>query len=350
MQRRGKFGTIIALMLSIAPPVAAAATPVTGVAGPADGPDLADRLTGDLTPVHDPSIIKQGHTYYLFVTTSREDQPPGLIHIRTSKDLVGWTRTGAVFATMPAWAKREIPGTTGLWAPDISYANGQYRLYYSVSTFGSNHSAIGLATTPTLDPAAPGYGWTDRGPVIVSPRGGDYNAIDPNAFTDADGKSWLAFGSFWTGLKLIAIDPTTGLRRMDDRTIHALARRPAPGAIEASFLVRHGRYYYLFASDDFCCRGVASTYYTVVGRSSAVTGPYVDRDGRPMMDGHAQVVLQAPRGSSDRWRGPGHAAVLHDGARDYIVYHAYDARNKGRPTLRIQRLDWTSDGWPVAQP
>ena len=338
-----------ATCLALAVP-AMAAGPQAQVPASAPAPGFADRLTGDLSPVHDPSIIKQGDTYYLFVTTSREDQPPGLIHIRTSKDLVTWTKTGAVFAAMPAWAKRTIKGTTGLWAPDISYANGQYRLYYSVSTFGSNHSAIGLATSPTLDPAAPGYGWTDQGAVIVSPRGGDYNAIDPNAFTDTDGRSWLAFGSFWTGLKLIGIDPATGKRLTGDDAVLPLARRRNPGAIEAPFLVRRGDFYYLFASNDFCCRGAASTYYTVVGRSKAVTGPYLDFDGKPMMEGYGQVVLHTQLDPTKRWRGPGHAAVLHDGAADYIVYHAYDASNKGKPTLRIQRLGWTKDGWPVAQP
>ena len=311
---------------------------------------FADRLAGDLTPVHDPSIIKAGDTYYVFVTTSREGEPPGLIHIRTSKDLVTWTRAGTVFATLPDWAKREITGAKGIWAPDISYAGGQYRLYYSVSTFGSNHSAIGLATTPTLDPAAPGYGWQDRGAVIVSPRGGDYNAIDPAAYTDADGKAWLAFGSFWTGIKLIAIDPATGMRLAGDPAVRSLARRPAPGAVEAPFLIDHGGYHYLFASYDFCCRGANSSYYTVVGRAKAVTGPYVDHDGKPLMQGYGQVVLHAKLDPTGRWRGPGHSAILHDGARDYIVYHAYDARNKGVPTLRIQPLGWTADGWPVARP
>lgn len=322
--------------------MAMAATP------PTDG--LADRLTGDLTPVHDPSIIKAGDTYYVFVTTSREGQPPGLIHIRTSKDLVHWTRAGTVFPALPDWAKREIAGAKGIWAPDISYSGGQYRLYYSVSTFGSNHSAIGLATTPTLDPSAPGYGWRDQGAVIVSPGGGDYNAIDPAAYTDADGKAWLAFGSFWTGLKLIAIDPATGKRLASDTAIRPLARRPAPGAVEAPVLIDHGGYHYLFASYDFCCRGANSSYYTVVGRAKAVTGPYLDHDGKPLMQGYGQVVLHAKLDPTGRWRGPGHSAILHDGARDYIVYHAYDARNKGVPTLRIQSLGWTADGWPVARP
>ena len=321
-----------------------------GAQVPASVPGVADRMTGDVSPVHDPAIIKQGDTYYVFSTTSQTNQPPGLIHIRTSKDLSTWKTTGAVFTAIPDWAKREISGTKGLWAPDISYANGQYRLYYSISTFGSNHSAIGLATTPTLDPTAPGYGWTDQGAVIVSPRGGDYNAIDPNAFTDTDGKAWLTFGSFWTGIKMIRLDPATGKALAGDKTVHSLARRPNPGAIEAPFLTKRGDFYYLFASNDFCCRGANSSYYTVVGRARAVTGPYLDYDGKPMMDGYGQIVLHGQLDKTKRWRGPGHPALLNDGGREYIVYHAYDARNKGVPTLRIQSMGWTADGWPVARP
>jgi arabinan endo-1,5-alpha-L-arabinosidase len=297
--------------------------------------------------VHDPSIIKQGDTYYLF-TTSQENEPPGLIHIRTSKDLVTWRRAGAVFQAIPAWAKSEIGGTKGIWAPDISFSNGEYRLYYAVSTFGSNHSAIGLATTPTLDPAAPGYGWTDHGAVLISHHNDDYNAIDPNAFTDRDGKQWLAFGSFWSGIKLIALDPVTGKPSAEDKKVHPLLERRAPDAAEAPFLIDHGGYYYLFASYDFCCRGVKSTYYTVVGRSKDVTGPYVDYDGKSLMDDHGQIVLHADLDKTGRFKGPGGGSILQDGGQDYIVYHAYDAKNGGAPTLRIQRLGWTADGWPVA--
>ena len=335
-------GSILALAASASAPLPAQAPSVPA-------PGFADRLAGDLSPVHDPAIIKEGDTYYLF-STSQANQPPGLIHVRTSKDLVTWTRAGAVFPAIPDWAKREISGTRGLWAPDISFSGGQYRLYYSVSTFGSNHSAIGLATTPTLDPGKPGHGWRDQGPVIVSPRGGDHNAIDPAAFVDADGGHWLAFGSFWTGIKMVALDPETGKRPAGDKTVHALARRANPGAIEAPFLTRHGGFYYLFASNDFCCRGADSSYYTVVGRSKNVTGPYVDYDGKPMMDGYGQVVLHGRLDKTKRWRGPGHPALLSDGGREYIVYHAYDARNRGVPTLRIQAMGWTADGWPVARP
>ena len=330
---------LAALLVAIAP--VAADTPVA--------PSLNARLAGDLTPVHDPSMAKDGDTYYLF-NTSQIGQAPGLIHIRTSKDLITWTRAGAVFAAIPDWAAREIPGAKGIWAPDISYSDGQYRLYYAVSTFGSNHSVIGLATSPTLDPAKPGYGWTDQGPVIGSKRSDDFNAIDPAAITDRDGRQWLAFGSFWTGLKMVRLDPATGKRSSDDGKIYPLARRAAPGAVEAATLLEHNGYYYLFAAYDFCCRGANSSYYTIVGRAKDVTGPYADYDGKPLMDGYGQVVLHAKLDPTGRWRGPGGGTAFHDGVHDYFVYHAYDARNGGVPTLRIAPLGWTADGWPVARP
>jgi arabinan endo-1,5-alpha-L-arabinosidase len=340
-------GKVGSAMLAAA--VALAAGPASAGQQAAQPPALfADRMRGDLTPVHDPAIISDGDTFYVF-STSQEGQAPGLIHIRTSKDLVTWTRAGAVFSAIPEWAKREVPKSKGIWAPDIVFVNGEYRLYYAVSTFGENHSAIGLATTKTLDPARPGHGWTDQGAVIVSNRTDDYNAIDPAAFVDRDGKAWLAFGSFWSGLKMIRLDAATGKPSAEDRTVRSLARRPAPGAVEAPFLIDHGGYYYLFASYDFCCRGADSSYYTVVGRSKDVTGPYLDHDGKPMTKGFGQIVLHGKLDASQRWRGPGGISILRESGRELIAWHAYDATNKGAATLRIAPILWTGDGWPVVR-
>jgi arabinan endo-1,5-alpha-L-arabinosidase len=309
---------------------------------------LNDRITGDITPVHDPAIIKQGDTYYLF-TTSQEREGKGLIHIRSSKDLMTWTREPPVFAQMPAWASKAIKGTVGIWAPDVSFSNGRYRVYYSVSTFGSNRSAIGLATSASLNPRDPAYGWRDEGEVFASNKTDRYNAIDPNLVVDREGRHWLSFGSFWTGLKMFRIDPATGKRLGRDNKLISLAERAKPGAVEAPYIIERNGYYYLFASYDFCCRGAKSTYYTIVGRSKDVTGPYVDYDGKRLMQGYGQVVLHSKLDKTKRFVGPGHVSILRDGPRDYIVYHAYDTRNKGEPTLRIARLGWTADGWPVAQ-
>lgn len=302
-------------------------------------------LSGHLVPVHDPAIIREGGTYHLFSTGHVKDET-GIIPWRTSPDLHNWSYQGPVFPELPAWASKTITGTSGLWAPDISFSNNEYRLYYSVSTFGKNRSAIGLAATPTLNPTDPRFGWQDRGLVIDSRPGDDFNAIDPNVITDREGRQWMAFGSFWGGLKMVELDPTTGTRKAGDSAVHTLARRPSPGAIEAPFLIERDGFYYLFASFDFCCRGTESSYYTVVGRSRNILGPYEDRDGSSMLDGGGTRVLHADMDPDKRWRGPGHVAILRDAGADYIVYHAYDSRSGGAPTLRIQQIAWTQDGWP----
>jgi arabinan endo-1,5-alpha-L-arabinosidase len=304
------------------------------------------KLAGDLYPVHDPCIIKEGDTFYVFCTTPRRDTPKQ-IPWYTSKDLFTWKRGGHVFDALPGWARGAVPKTEMCWAPDISYVNEQFLLYYACSSFGSNTSAIGLATTPTLNREDARFRWTDRGVVLKSQSSDDYNAIDPNHIVDRDGKHWLAFGSFWSGLKLMALDPASGMPASDAKVI-AIAQRPkAPDAIEGVFVISRAGYYYLFASFDFCCRGADSSYYTVVGRSKDIQGPYVDKSGKPLLEGGGSLVLAAGPGEL-RWMGPGHCAILRDEGKDYIVYHAYDAAHDGRPTLRIAPLGWTDDNWPAA--
>jgi len=307
---------------------------------------INSRMHGDFAPVHDPCIIRQGDTYHLFSTSVKTDTA-GFIACRRSKDLVTWERAGFVFTQIPAWAREAVPKTKGIWAPDISFFNGLYHLYYSVSSFGSNHSVIGLATNQTLDPSAAGFEWVDRGLVVRSEFRDRFNAIDPNLFIDRDGKHWLSWGSFWDGIKMARIDPATG-KRLDDKLL-SLASRPAgrgePSPIEAPFIIARGDYHYLFVSFDFCCRGAKSNYYVVCGRSRDVAGPYVDVNGRAMLEGGGSIVAQGDA----RFKGLGHNAVLREGERDYLVFHAYDSDNGGTPTLRISPIYWTPDGWPRAQ-
>ena len=305
-------------------------------------------LTGNTALAHDPTILKDGNTYYLFTTGNLPDSE-GLLAMRTSTDLTDWTLRGASYTAIPAWAKAAIPDVPGMWAPDIVKRNGEYRLYYSVSSFGRNNSGIGLATNTALNTNTPSAGWTDKGAVIRSATTDNFNAIDPAVFTDADGREWMAFGSFWTGIKMVQLDPATGLRLASDTTLHSLASRPFPGAVEAPYIVRHGDFYYLFVSFDTCCQGANSTYNTVVGRSRNPVGPYLDKAGRSMLDGGGSAVLASAQGTGARYVGRGHVAILQEPGGDHIVYHAYDTQRNGAPTLQIQRLDWDADGWPVAR-
>jgi arabinan endo-1,5-alpha-L-arabinosidase len=291
--------------------------------------------------VHDPAIIKQGKEYYLFSTGSG-------IPIRRSADLVNWLRLGRVFPDrLPDWAADAITGARGLWAPDISFYNGLYHLYYSVSTFGSQRSCIGLAVNKTLDPNSPDYSWKDMGMVVESfPDKNDFNAIDADITLDEAGKPWLSFGSFWGGIKLIRLDPKTGKQSPDDKTIYSIAARPVEKAIEGPCIMPRGGWYYLFVSFDFCCRGADSDYKIMVGRSKSITGPYLDRGGRDMREGGGTLLLA----SDDRWKGPGHNEIFSDGGLDYLVHHAYDPLDHGIPTLLIRPLAWDSEGWPLPGP
>lgn len=320
-------------------------TPTIPYPGP---PPVVYVLDGAIRGVHDPSLIKQGDTFYLFSTGRVASER---IPIRCSKDLRRWDRCGDVFSAIPDWASRDVPGVKNLWAPDISFFNGKYHLYYSVSTFGSNHSVIGLATNGTLDPAAAEYRWQDEGRIIQSRHYDDWNAIDPNIILDQDGQPWLAFGSFWDGIKLRRIDLRTGRLSTDDTKLYSLASRPrgpgSPGAVEAPFIIRRSGFYYLFVSFDFCCKGSQSSYKIMVGRSRNVTGPYTDRTGTPMTRGGGTLLVAG----AGRWRGPGHNAVLQREAdADRIIYHAYDAEDGGVPKLRIESLVWDAAGWPLAAP
>jgi arabinan endo-1,5-alpha-L-arabinosidase len=300
-------------------------------------------LEGDIDGVHDPVIIRERGTYYVFSTGGRAGQ--GIVPIRCSGDMQRWTACGAVFERLPEWAVKEIPGARGAWAPDISFFNGKYHLYYSVSTFGKNESVIALATNRTLDRKDPEYEWVDEGVVVRSRKEDDWNAIDANVAIENRQKMWLVWGSFWGGIKMRRLDSATGKLSAEDTTLYALASRPRTpeirGSIEAPFLVRRGDYWYLFVSFDFCCRGAKSTYNVVVGRSRGITGPYVDRDGKPMTEGGGTPVIAA---STENWRGPGHPAVFRDRGRDYLLFHAYNGVS-GRPRLHISTMTW-EEGWP----
>jgi arabinan endo-1,5-alpha-L-arabinosidase len=312
-----------------------------GAAGGAGAPTLPPlepavlATTGATQQVHDPFIAKDGGTYYLFST--------GIgIGVRTSTDLLAWKGAGSVFASKPSWITTTDPGNPNhLWAPEVRYFGGKFHLYYSASRFGSKQSCIGHATRASL---GSGPDWVDDGEALLcSNLGGnqhDYNAIDPSPFEGEDGQIWLAFGSFWGGLKLVRLDEDG---RRDGPDFFSLATR-ANTAVEAPQLHYRAPYYYLFESVDSCCQGVNSTYKIMVGRASDVEGPYVDVAGGSLAEGAGSLVLSG----GARWRGPGHNAILVDGARTYNVYHSYDADSNGVPTLRIADLTWTDDGWPIS--
>jgi len=185
----------------------------------------AVKLDGDIEYTHDPSIAKDGDTWYLFATANGPVRK-GELPIRCSQDLHHWRLCSYVFDKIPDWIKQESPNTKELWAPDISYFNGEYHLYYAFSVFGKNTSGIALLTNKTLNPSSPDFHWVDKGLVLRSRVEDNFNAIDPNLVIDEKGRPWLAFGSFWSGIKMRQIDPKTGLLSSENGKLYSLARLP----------------------------------------------------------------------------------------------------------------------------
>ncbi|ETK35525.1 arabinan endo-1,5-alpha-L-arabinosidase [Microbispora sp. ATCC PTA-5024] len=284
------------------------------------------RVAGDVG-VHDPEVTKRPDGTYLLAHTGND------ISLKTSTDRITWRDAGVAFPGGVPWARAYTGGDDTLWAPDITYVNGRYYMYYAASSFGSNRSAIFLATSAT---GASGS-WTNQGLVVESTTSDNFNAIDPNLVIDDQGRWWLDFGSFWSGIKMVRLDPATGKRA--DGTVLSIAGRGG-GAIEAPFVFRHGGYYYLWVSFDLCCRGAASTYRIMVGRSTSVTGPYADRNGVPMNSGGGTQVLAGHGGI----HGPGHQAVLADNDGDVLFYHWY--ADNGASSLGINRIGYDAAGWP----
>ncbi|MBC7390415.1 MAG: family 43 glycosylhydrolase, partial [Opitutaceae bacterium] len=186
----------------------------------------------------------------------------------------------------------------------------------------------------------------DHGEVIKSTTANNYNCIDPELIVDYDNKVWLAFGSFWSGMKMIAIDPATGKQLASNKTIYAIAGRGG-GAIEGPSLSKNNGYYYLFVAWDKCCDGINSTYRTMMGRSQNITGPYVDKTGKDLnSSGGTQMLARY-----GRYIGPGGGSPFTDGRRTYFVNHYYNANQNGAANLQIREIVYDNTNWPnITQP
>ena len=285
--------------------------------------------------IHDPStVIKCEGNYYVFGTGRG-------ISVLTSSNGFDWQRGGRVFDRIPDSVKSFVPKNDGqlVWAPDVIKLNGEYFLYYAISSWGQFVSAVGLMTSPTLNTKDPNFKWTDRGMVVHSIEGENLNAIDPGVCSAPDGTLWICYGSYHGNIELVQLSPKTGLRIKPKSRVWIIANQS-----ESSDIIFHDGYYYLFVNHGSCCQGANSTYNIRVGRSKKITGPYLDRYGENMADGGGTLFLAA----EGRDIGPGHFGLLvDDGVEKFSCHYEAELGRSGRSILDIRPLLWTLDGWPL---
>ncbi|KAJ7249258.1 glycoside hydrolase family 43 protein [Mycena rebaudengoi] len=299
-------------------------------------------IKGPFFFVHDPSLVQRDDgKYFLFTTHDKA----GII---TADHLNGpWKEIGSI---LPKNSTIQLPGRDDIWAPDVSFHNGQYYAYYSVSTFGSQNSGIGLATSKTLEPGT----WIDHGLVFNSTTGDNFNAIDPNLSIDEHGKPVLSFGSFWGDIHQLSL--TRDLKTVTSSPTQVSFNSTSPNAEEGAFVWKHGSFYYLFISSGICCGFVADAlppagdeYKVFVGRSKSARGPFLDKNGVDMRTTGGTLVL----GSHGNIYAPGGQVIFTDKmtGKDVFVYHYVPVEspepfNDVFSSLGLNGIDWSS-GWPV---
>jgi arabinan endo-1,5-alpha-L-arabinosidase len=294
----------------------------------------------------DPTVIQapDGY-YYAYATQTLRDGEWTNIQVARSADLVHWRHLGDALPEKPSWARE----TQDFWAPYVRCDGDRYVMYYSAKPDGSGERhdhALAVATADS--PAGP---FVDVGEPLL--LGAGFEFIDPMVFDDpVTGKVLLYWGSGFRPIKVQELGPDRMSFAPDSEPIDLIWPNPVKGAfprlVEASWVIRHDDFYYLFYSGDNCC-GVDAEYGVMVARSRSAAGPFETLEearGVP----HSLMLFK-----SERWLAPGHNSIVTDKAGQvWIIYHAIDVNRprqrqedeiNSRRILLIDRIEWR-DGWP----
>lgn len=248
--------------------------------------------------------------------------------ILRSKNLVNWEVVGDALTKKPGWKSEG-----GVWAPDATFYNNTYFLYYSYSTWGDPNPGIGVATSDK--PQGP---FTDHGKLFFSKEIGVNNSIDPFFFED-EGKPYLVWGSF-NGIYGVELT-RDGLHIKGDKF------QIGGNSYEGSFIYKKDGYYYYLGSSGTCCEGDKSTYVVKVAKSAAFKGPYTDKEGKALLENGGTLLLQKNAGT-EGFVGPGHNGdiVTDKAGQTWMIYHAFNKKQTAGRVMLLDKIEW-KEGWPV---
>ena len=302
--------------------------PLDGEAGPQEGENIQYEIISSdyINPVcpvdgPDPCVNRAADgMFYAYTTDAR---------IFKSEDLVNWIQLDGAFngVVYPWWLNGG-----GVCAPSVHYINGKYVMYYSMMIWGGPHDLPGVGIAVSKTPQGP---FSDLGKMFTGEEVGILDSIDP-CYYYHNGKHHLIWGSYLGGIWIAELT-TSAYKINSDVPLIQLTGTYLEGAM----IYERDGYFYLF-----CSRGdIMSTYQVVVGRSTSLYGPYVDRQGNSMIDNNYELVLE----SSEEFTAPGHHSelILDDEGKTWILYHAWNVQQMeaGR-CIMLDEVKWDSEGWP----
>jgi beta-xylosidase len=278
----------------------------------------------------DPAVLTVGDTYYAYSTASGYGKQFWHVPVQRATDLTGdWTAVGDALPVLPSWSARDRNGNGNITAPEVARrGDGGYVLYFVALGQAQHVLCIGtaLASSPT-GPFQP-----TPNPLICQP--GSVDSIDPQDFTDSDGKRYLLYTS-GEHQAVIWLQPVTpdGLGLAGPRVALIQADRPEEANIvEAPSLVKHGAEYVLFYSGDTFNSG---NYFVNYATATKLAGPFVKHPG--------EFLNRDSLGGA--YTNPGGACAVVGGEHDDLVFHA--SAGPHRRAMFVAGLSWDSDGQPV---
>lgn len=287
----------------------------------------------------DPSICRVGSDYY--IATSTFEWYPG-VQIHHSRDLVTWTLVRRPLERASQLDLRGEPDSCGVWAPCLSYADGQFWLIYTdvkrfEGSFKDAHNYLVTATNIADD-------WSD--PIYMNSSG-----FDPSLFHDDDGRKWFvnqqwnhrsgAIGgaprlSSFDGILAQEYDPVA---KTLTGPITNIFPGSALGLVEGPHLFKRRGWYYLTTAEG----GTGYGHAVTMARSRDLLGPY---EMHP--DTHLMTAKDAPDSPIQR---AGHGQIVE--TPDGLTYHTH-LMGRPLPGLRrcplgretgLQKCVWGEDGW-----
>ena len=275
--------------------------------------------------------------YYCIATNPRRSL--------VSNDLFSWSMSDISPIDAESW-KTMSSITHNYWAPDVTKVGGKRLMYITMYNSAEDSN---IAVLQESSPCQFQY----KGIITRGRETGIEDTIDPEVVTDPKtGRVWMFFGSVGGIHRIeltsdgLSVKEGAKYQHVAGLTVHKCPDRSQ--VFEGSYLHWHKGYWYLFVSSGYYGN---HTYQLQVGRSKELTGEFLNREGKPMVEGFATPVLHSDE--DDNFFGPGHCGEIFTAIDDneYIFYHCHvrESQRPGQRPLFMSRIQWDKDGWPYIE-